>query len=1145
MNRITIDGNSAMAHIAYLMNDMAVIYPITPSSPMAEACDDFSTKGLTNIFNNSVKITQMQSEAGVAGALHGALSSGALATTFTSSQGLLLMLSNMYKIAGELLPNVIYVSSRSLATHALNIFCDHSDIYACLNTGYNIICATSVQEANDIAIASQLASVDTSTPFICFFDGFRTSHELNTIEQSTKEEILSIIDLDKINEFKARAMSCYKPYAKGTNQNPDVFFQNRMAGAPYYSNVIASVKSALNKTATITNRSYNTIEYYGDLDATDVVVTMGSSLHTLKEARQYIKGKTGIINIRLLKPFDEKTFIQLLPKTVKNVTILERNFTPNGDNYIYSTIASILFKNKIKVNLLQGVYGLGGKEFTPDDAISVFYNMRDKLMSPFTIGITDDINNNSLPQLKLYTEPNDDFNARIYGLGSDGSVSSAKSIIKILGQDNYAQGYFDYDSKKSGSLTVSHIRSSNRPINKPFNSNQVDVVLCNNHSFIKKYHITNCIHNNGILVINCSYSADELNSIMLNDIKQDVINKNLKVYTINADKIALVNNLGNKINNIMQTALFYTSKVVPFKKALSNINHNIEVMFAKKGEDVVNNNIKAIDAVEKNITLVKNSIFTKTEAFNPQVKTPYYEDIIKPITEQRGNDIPVSKFNADGSMPSDTAKFEKRGIASEIPCWNAEFCIQCGRCSVVCPHASLRPVIFERNDKTPATFTSKKAMLTDGEYRMQVEPLDCTGCGVCAQVCPMKEKALIMKSDSKLKEVELQNQAYAYTLPQVQPFEPNNVKGVQFKKPYFEYSGACAGCGETPYIKLLTQLFGDRMLIANATGCSSIYGGTFPTCPYTKDGLNLGPAWANSLFEDNAEFGYGIMLARTEQRKNFIDKLQQTTFSQDVQVIINKFLNDTDNHQQNRDLLQQLTLYSATRGVADSDKYLFDNIGLIIKPSTWIIGGDGWAYDIGFGGLDHVIASGENINILVLDTEVYSNTGGQTSKATPRGASAKFNQTGKTSKKKDLASMMMSYGDVYVAQIAIGSNPDQAVKAFIEAEQYNGPSIIIAYCPCVNHGYDLRYSQTHSLNSVACGYNTLFRYNPTTNPAMQVDSVEPYTDYEQYVNSENRYKVLDKVNPNNKKDLLSKSKQDADIRRNAYNGKVKKTKKSK
>ena len=1142
MNKITIDGNSAMAHIAYLMNDMAVIYPITPSSPMAESCDDFATKGLTNIFDNNVKITQMQSEAGVAGAMHGALSSGALTTTFTSSQGLLLMLPNMYKIAGELLPNVIYVSSRSLATHALNIFCDHSDIYSALNTGYNVICATSVQEANDIAIATQLASLDTSTPFICFFDGFRTSHELNTIEQSTKEEIASIIDYEKIKEFKNRALSCYKPYAKGTNQNPDVFFQNRMACKPLYNNVISSVKKSLEKTTTITNRHYDTIEYYGDKNATDVVVSMGSSVHTLKEAMPYLKGKTGVINIRLLQPFDEETFVKLLPKTVKNITVLERNFSPNGQNPIYSLVVNALFKCKSKINILSGVYGLGGKEFTPDDAISVFYNMRDKQLSPFSVGIKDDVNTNSLIPIKIYTENDNDFKARIYGLGSDGSVSSAKSILKILGKNSYAQGYFDYDSKKSGSLTISHIRSSKHPINKPFNSNQVDVVLCNNASFLKKYHLTSCLKNGGTFIINCSYTVRELNKVLLNEIKRDITDKNLKVYVINADKIAINNNLGNKINNIMQTALFYATNIIPFDKAIENIAHNIEVMFAKKGETVVKNNINAIAGVEKNIKLVKNSNFSETKLSAETEKTEYYENIIKPITKQQGNDIAVSKFSVDGSMPTDTAKFEKRGIASEIPCWHAESCIQCGRCSVICPHASLRPIIFNKDEKTPETFTSKKAMLTDGEYRMQVEPLDCTGCGVCAQVCPMKGKAITMESDSKLKEIELKNQEYACSLPQVKPFEPNNVKGVQFSKPYFEYSGACAGCGETPYIKLLTQLFGDRMLVANATGCSSIYGGTYPTCPYTKDGLELGPAWANSLFEDNAEFGYGIMLANKNKRETFINNLKSIKFSEDVKPIINKFLKDTNNHKQNREILEQLLLFFATRGVCDSDKYLFDNIGLIIKPSTWVIGGDGWAYDIGFGGLDHIIASGENINILVLDTEVYSNTGGQTSKSTPRGASAKFNQTGKTTKKKDLASMMMAYKDVYVAQISMGANPDQAVKAFIEAENYDGPSLILAYSPCVNHGYDLRYSQTHAFTSVSSGYNTLFRYNPTSKPAMQVDSVEPFSDYVEFVSSENRYKVLDKVNPTNKKDLLSKSKQDAMARRKSY---VRKSKESK
>lgn len=1139
MKRVTIDGNSAMAHIAYSMNDMAVIYPITPSSPMAEYCDDFATKGELNIFGNKVGVAEMQSEAGVAGALHGALSSGALATSFTSSQGLLLMLPNMYKIAGELLPCVLYVSSRSLATHALNIFCDHSDVYSCLQTGFNIISCSNVQEANDIAIATQLASIDTHTPFICFFDGFRTSHELNTIEQTELDELKSIVDFDKINYYKSKSMSCYKPYAKGTNQNPDVFFQNRMACKPFYDKVILSVKKALNRSATITNRTYDTVEYFGDKNATDIIVSMGSSIHTIKQALSYIKGKTAVINIRLLKPFDEESFVKSLPKNVKNITVLDRNFTPNGDNPLYSMVVNAVFKYKVKVNVLSGTYGLGGKEFTPDDAISVFYNMRTNQKTPFTVGIDDDINNSSIIPISIYKEENNGFRARIYGLGSDGSVSSAKSIIKILGEQDgvYSQGYFDYDSKKSGSLTVSHIRTSNQPINLPFNSRQVNAVLCNNASFLKKYRITSCLLDNGTLIINSGYTPKQLNAIMLNDIKKDIINKNLQVYTINADKIAINNGLGNKINNIMQTALFYTAQPIPFDTAYEKIKHNIQVMFAKKGEQMINNNLKAINGVVKHIKLVNNSVFTQTKPIEQDTKTNYYENIIRPIVEQKGGDLPVSKFTPDGRMPNDTSKFEKRGIASEIPCWHAENCIQCGRCSVVCPHASLRPVVFNPDDNTPETFTSKKAFLTEGNYRMQVEPMDCTGCGVCSQVCPMKNKAITMESNKQLKEIEAINQAYASTLPQLQPFKPNNVKGVQFKKPYFEFSGACAGCGETPYIKLLTQLFGDRMLISNATGCSSIYGGTYPTCPYTKDALDLGPAWANSLFEDNAEFGYGIMLAHKMEREQFLNKLSNTQFTPQIQEIVDKFIASPNNHEQNREILHQLNLYMATRAVADEDKYLFDNLRMIVCPSTWIIGGDGWAYDIGFGGLDHVVASGENINILVLDTEVYSNTGGQTSKATPRGACAKFNQTGKTTKKKDLASMLMSYHDVYVAQVSMGANPDQVVQAFIEAEQYNGPSVIIAYSPCVNHGYDMKQSQTHCLNSVESGYNTLFRYNPTAKPCMQIDSSEPTKEYLEFTNSENRYSILSKVNSTHKDELLSRSKQDAEQRRKGYKDK--------
>lgn len=1138
MQKVTIDGNSALSHIAYLMNDLAIIYPITPSSTMAENCDELSTNGVTNIFNNKVDIIQMQSEAGVAGALHGALSAGSLATTFTSSQGLLLMLPNMYKIAGELLPSVIYVASRSLATHALNIFCDHSDIYSCLQTGYNIISCSTVQEANDIAIATQLASMDSSTPFICFLDGFRTSHELNTIMQSTKEEVLSVIDLKKVEQFKHSGLSCYKPYAKGTAQNPDVFFQNRMCAKPTYDKVISSVNSAFDKVKSITNRNYSTIEYYGDKNATNIVISLGSSVQTLIESLPYTSGKNAVINLRLLKPFDEQALINLLPKSVKNITVLERNFTPNGDNPIYSMVTSVLFKHKVKANVLQGIYGLGGKEFTPNQAISIFNNMKLNNTSPFTVGIDDDINKNSLPVENLYVENDNSFKARIYGLGSDGSVSSAKSIIKILGQSGYAQGYFDYDSKKSGSLTISHIRGSQSAINKPFNSQEVDIVMCNNSSFIGKYNLASCVKNNGSIIINSPFTLSQLNKNMLNSFKQEILDKNIKIYTINADKIALTNHLGNKVNNIMQTALFKVSKIMNYKRVLKNIAHNIETMYARKGEDVVKNNIKAIESVESQLKLINNSIFTIVNTNEIVENNDFNSKIMKPIANLNGNELKVSAFDSQGKMPTDTAKFEKRGVASEIPHWQAEHCIQCGRCSVVCPHASLRPVVFEPDDKTPSSFTHKKCIGSKGEYRMQVEPLDCTGCGVCAQVCPMKGKAIVMSNDSKLKKDELVNQRYAYTLPQTQPFEPINTKGVQFKKPYFEYSGACAGCGETPYIKLLTQLFGDRMLIANATGCSSIYGGTFPSCPYSKDGLELGPSWANSLFEDNAEFGYGIMKSSYLQREQFIKILSKTkTFSPQIQNVVNQFIKDPDNHTKNREILQQLSLYQATRNIEPCDKYVFDNLQYLIKPSTWIIGGDGWAYDIGFGGLDHVIASGENINILVLDTEVYSNTGGQTSKSTPRGATAKFNITGKTTRKKDLASMLMTYKDVYVAQIAIGANPDQAVKAFIEAENYNGPSIIIAYSPCVNHGYDMKFSQTHSLESVASGYNTLFRYNPNANPNMVIDSPNPYKNYEQFIQSENRYKVLSQTNPAHKSKLQQQSSLDAKLRRESYIGK--------
>ncbi len=1135
MRKVTIDGNAAAANIAYMFNDAAFIYPITPSSPMAEDCDQFAYENKTNIFGNKLVIKQMQSEAGVAGAVHGSLSAGALTTTFTSSQGLLLMIPNMYKIAGEGLPCVFYVAARSVATHALSIFCDYGDIYACLKTGFNIINCSSVQEVNDIAIAAQLASLKTSTPFICFFDGFRTSHELSTIYQTELDDLKKVVNFDDIAAFKQRAMNNTYPFAAGTNQNPDVFMQNRVRAISNYKDVIIEVKNALNKQKEITGRGYDTVEYIGKGNEQNVVVCMGGACDTLKLAREQYSGKVGIIKVRLLKPFDEQTFIDILPKNVKNITILERNLDVNGVDTLAGYIMSALEKNDIHANIFTGCYGLGGKEFTPDMAISVFENMVGRKKEFFTLGVYDDVSNTNLEVKEAFSDNISDFSMRVYGLGSDGSVSSVKNTIKILGEEttSFMQGYFDYDSKKSGSLTICHMRSSFLPINAPFNPQKVDLVMCNNASFLQKYNITDCLKQNGSLIINCSYNVDELNKILPVNLKRDVKEKNIKVYTIDANQIAKENGLGGKINTIMQTAMFKITEIIPFDVAYKSIQHSIETTYMKKGQKIIDSNLNAIKDISGKISVIDTSKFDLNEALVCHVRqSDYYEDIIAPTANQEGNDIPVSKFEADGHMPTDTSKFEKRAIASEIPDWISEKCIQCGRCSLMCPHAAIRPVVFDEKTKVPKTFTSRKAYVCEGNYRMQVDTLDCTGCGVCSEVCPVK--ALIMTESSKVRDKEIANYQFSTTLKTKTPFATNTVKGVQFKKPYFEFSGACAGCGETPYIKLATQLFGDRMLIANATGCSSIYGGTYPTCPYSKDKDGFGPSWANSLFEDNAEFGYGIAIAKQNQRNNFIKELKNKKFSKNIDEFVQKFLKNTENHEQNKQIVIDLKQYQRGHLIKGDDRFLFENLPLIISPSVWIFGGDGWAYDIGFGGLDHVVASGENVNILVLDTEVYSNTGGQTSKATPRGASAKFNMTGKTTKKKDLASMLLTYKDVFVATVAMGANPDQCVQAFTEAEAYDGPSVIIAYAPCINHGYNLRYAQQHAFESVKSGYNTLFRYNPSKAEPMQVDSYEPTMNYREFVEKENRFSILSKVNAQNKDELLSASEQDAKHRREGY-----------
>ncbi len=1134
MKKLTVDGNFAAANIAYMFNEVAVIYPITPSSPMAEDCDQFIFDGKTNVFGEKLTLTQMQSEAGVAGAVHGSLIAGAKTTTFTSSQGLLLMIPNMYKIAGELLPTVFYVSSRAVASHALNIFCDYSDIYACLKTGFNIVCCSNVQEVNDLAIATELASLKTSTPFILFFDGFRTSHELNTVYVSELEDLKKIVGLEDFKQLKQRAVNNVFPYSAGTNQNPDVFMQNRVRAISYYKNVVDEFKLALQKQFEITKRTYNTIEYYGSKNAQDIIVCMGTSVDVCKLILPK-NSKVGVVAVKMLKPFDEAEFIKILPKTAKNLTVLERNLDVNGIDSLTSTVMAILQKNKLNINCYSGCFGLGGKEFTPDMALSVVENMRNDKKRFFTVGINDDVANTSLQVKNTFKDDISDFSMRVYGLGSDGSVSSVKNTIKILGDvlNGYAQGYFDYDSKKSGSLTISHMRLSSQPIHAPFNPQKVNVVMCNNVGFITKYDITDCLANNGIMLINCGMDEVRLNDIMPNKMKRDIKQKNITVYTIDANKIAAANQLFGKINTIMQTALFNVTNLIPFDVAFKQIKLMIEKSYGKKGEALLNANYKAIENIQTKIIKIDCQKFVETtQTSTASEVSDYYKDIILPTSTQSGNEIAVSKFDPSGHMPTNTSKFEKRDIATELPDWISEKCIQCGRCTLMCPHAAIRPVLFDENEKVIDGFKFKKQILGSSNYHLQIDPLDCTGCGVCSEVCPVK--AIIMKQAGEVHDREIKNLAFTQKLKKLQPEETLNVRGVQYKLPYFEFSGACAGCGETPYIKLVSQLFGDRMLIANATGCSSIYGGTYPTCPYAKDEFGFGPSWANSLFEDNAEFGYGMAKAKQTQRESFIAKLKTIKFSAKIQPIVNKFLLDCNNDNQNKQIVIDLKNYANKHKIAKVDEYLFQNIGLIIKPSVWIIGGDGWAYDIGFGGLDHVVASGANVNILVLDTEVYSNTGGQTSKSTPRGATAKFNLTGKTTKKKDLASMLMTYKDVFVATVCMGANPEQCVQAFVEAEKYNGPSVIIAYSPCISHGYNLRSSPAHAFNSVKSGYNTLFRYNPENETPMQIDSFDPTMNYRDYIETENRFAILEKVNKQNKEKLFTLSETDAKQRRKSY-----------
>lgn len=1136
MSKITVDGNNATAKIAYAMSEIATIYPITPSSTMAEVCDEMSAKGVKNLFGKPVKVVEMQSEGGASGALHGALSSGALSTTFTASQGLLLMIPNMYKIAGELLPCVMHVSARTIATHALSIFGDHSDVMAVRQTGWAMLCSSSVQECQDLALVSHLATLRASVPFVHFFDGFRTSHELNTIEEIDLEKVKNYIPYDKIEKFRERALSSSNPHMQGTAQNPDVFFQNREASNIYYQNVPLCVKKAMQDVYEITGRKYGLMEYYGHPKAQNVIVLMGSGVTTAEETVDYLNAngyKVGLIKVRLYRPFDIPSLLNALPKSVKKIAVLDRTKESGsqGEPLYKDVVCALTEAGYNHIQVVGGRYGLGSKEFTPEMVKAVFDNLKQK--SPknhFTVGINDDVTYRSLEvseELAIHSDKTK--NCKFYGYGGDGTVSANKNSIKIITEntDLLGQAYFEYDSKKTGNATICHLRFSDQPIKSSYLVQNVDFVAVHNQTYLTKYNVIKGLKKGGTLLLNTEWNLEELDKIIPNDIKYTLFDKKIRLFVIDAYSIAKNLGLGSKINLIMQASFFKLLDIIPYEKAKEQMKEFAKKSYGKKGEAVLNMNYSAIDKAEANLKeiAIPSAWGVKNEHNCSTCAHPckYFNEYINPIQKLEGNSLPVSKFSPDGHVPTNTTKFEKRGVASMLPKWNSANCIQCNMCAFVCPHASIRPRLINPQDlkDTPATLHPVDAI---GEsyykYVMQVSPEDCTGCGVCASVCPAKNKAIVMTDATEIFESEKSNYYYVDSLPKQQSklFNKFTVKGSQYSLPYFEFSGACAGCGETPYIKVISQLFGDRMIIANATGCSSIYGGSSPTSPYVKDENGNGVAWANSLFEENAEFGYGIKLGLNYQQEALKEKL--VTFKNHNKAKTNKLIdlylaetNPAEQRKLGKELVENLSKLSA------KDEEMLKEINDIkslaknfTTESMWIVGGDGWAYDIGYGGLDHVLASGENLNILVLDTEIYSNTGGQASKATPKGAVVKFANNGKRTNKKDLGLMATTYKDVYVAKVAMGANMNQFLTSVKEAEAYNGVSLIIAYAPCIDHGFKMSDSQLEMKRAVECGYWQLWRFNPDLlkqgKSGFILDNPKPKLDFNEFLLGENRYKQL-------------------------------------
>jgi len=1156
----TMDGNQAAAHASYAYTEVAAIYPITPSSVMPEHVDEWATEGRKNIFGQTVQVTEMQSEAGAAGAVHGSLSAGALTTTFTASQGLLLMIPNLYKVAGEQLPGVFNVSARALASHALNIFGDHSDVYACRQTGAAMLCESSVQEVMDLTPVAHCAALKGKLPFINFFDGFRTSHEIQKIETWDYEDLKDLVDMDAIDAFRNHALNPNHPCQRGSAQNPDIFFQAREACNPYYDAMPAIVQEYMDKVNEKIGTDYKLFNYYGAADAEKVIIAMGSVCDTIEETIDYLTAagkKVGVVKVRLYRPFCAQALIDAIPDTVKYINVLDRTKEPGAQGEpLFLDVVSALKGSKFDaVPVNGGRYGLGSKDTTPAQIVAVFNNA-DK--ERFTIGINDDVTNLSLEVgAPLVTTPEGTINCKFWGLGADGTVGANKNSIKIIGDntDMYAQAYFDYDSKKSGGVTMSHLRFGKKPIKSTYLIHKANFVACHNPSYVNKYNMVQELVDGGTFLLNCSWDMEGLEKHLPGQVKAFIADHNIKFYTIDGIKIGKEIGLGGRINTVLQSAFFKLASIIPEEEAIDLMKKAAKATYGRKGDKIVQMNYDAIDAGAKQVVEIEVPESWKScedeGLFTPEVKggkddvVAFVKNIQSKVNAQEGNTLPVSTFTdyADGSTPSGSAAYEKRGIAVDIPVWQSENCIQCNRCAYVCPHAVIRPVALTEDELAKAPEGTKAIDMIGMpgmKFTMTVSAYDCTGCGSCVNVCPGKkgEKALVMANMEENaaeqdifdfgREIEVKPEVVA-------KFKPETVKGSQFKQPLLEFSGACAGCGETPYAKLITQLFGDRMYIANATGCSSIWGNSSPSTPYTMNSKGQGPAWSNSLFEDNAEFGYGMLLAQKAIRKRLKEEVETVAASEqasaEVKAACQEYLDTFACGITNGDATDKLV--AALDGCdCDTCKDIVKNKDFLAKKSQWIFGGDGWAYDIGFGGVDHVLASGEDINIMVFDTEVYSNTGGQSSKATKTGATAQFAAGGKETKKKDLASMAMSYGYVYVAQIAMGGDFNQTVKAIAEAEAYPGPSLIIAYAPCINHGIKkgMSKAQTEEQLAVECGYWNNFRFNPAAEKGSKftLDSKQPKEeDYQAFLDGEVRYNALKRANPEKAARLFAKNEAEA------------------